>query len=86
MTEPSLEKKLHQEKDSPKSIVKARVWKGETDEYKMCYVAPYPMTEKEVRKRLKLPKNEILVPKPDRRMINNGLVWKVKGKIKKGDS
>jgi len=67
-------------------IVKARVWIGETSEYRMRYVAPYPMDEKEVRKRLRLPKNEKLVPKEDKRMTNRGVVWKVKGKIKESAS
>jgi len=64
-------------------IMKARVWIGETSDYKMRYVAPYPMTEAEVRRRLRLPTDEKLLPKADRRMINNGFVWKIKGKVKK---
>lgn len=64
-------------------IVKAQVWIGEDELCKYRYVAPYPMSEAEVRKRLKLPKNEKLSPKPDRRMINAGLVWKAKFTLKK---
>jgi len=58
-----------------KIIVKARVWIGETDDYTMRYVAPYPMSEKEVRRRLRLAKEEKIKPKADRRMINHGLVF-----------
>jgi len=54
--------------------IKARVWIGEKIEYTFRYTAPYPMTEKEVRKTLKLPKDEVLTPKKDRRMIHDG-VW-----------
>lgn len=57
-------------------IEKARVWIGETEDYKMRYVAPYPMSEKEVRRLLRLSKEEKIEPKADRRMINHGLVWK----------
>ena len=52
--------------------IKARKWFGERPEYRYKCIAPYPMTEQEIRERLGIQPEEKLTPQKDRRMIHDG--------------